>query len=153
MRGVFYYPIRRQRSSPRLANKAGVMTKAVGRFDATAPDDPVSHLGRLHVLATAVQDVSIHGYRQCASRLSHCQSHCAFQSRFSTEVSDSGALRLGSMASAVRPVKGKPHHCGGALRTLWRCWDGDDVFLVVLHRVFKIARLLSRTCDRAHGWL
>ena len=78
MRGVFYCPIRRQRSSPRLANKAGVMTKAVGRFDATAPDDPVSHLGRLHFLATAVQDVSIDGYWQCASRLSHCRIALGF---------------------------------------------------------------------------
>ena len=78
MRGVFYSPIRRQRSSPRLANKAGVMTKAVGRFDATAPDDPVSHLGRLHFLATAVQNVSIDGYWQCASRLSHCRIALGF---------------------------------------------------------------------------
>lgn len=78
MRGVFYCPIRRQRSSPRLANKVGVMTKAVGRFDATAPDDPVSHLGRLHFLATAVQDVSIDGYRQCARRLPHCRIALGF---------------------------------------------------------------------------
>ena len=46
------------------------MTNVVGRFDAAAPNDPVSHLGRLHFLATASQNVSIAGYRQCASRLS-----------------------------------------------------------------------------------
>ena len=40
-------------------NKAGVTTKAVGRFYATAPCDPVSHLGRFQLLATAVQLVSI----------------------------------------------------------------------------------------------
>ena len=40
-------------------NKAGVTTKAVGRFYATAPNDLVSNLGRPQLLATAVQLVSI----------------------------------------------------------------------------------------------
>ena len=41
-------------------NKAGVTTKAVGRFYATAPNDLAYHLGRSQLLATVVQLVSIH---------------------------------------------------------------------------------------------
>ena len=45
---------------------------------------------------------------------------------------------------------GKPHHRGGALGTLWRWWNGDDVFLVVLHRDFTIARLVVWGCALDH---
>ena len=46
---------------------------------------------------------------------------------------------------------GKPHHRGGALGYLWRWWGGDDVFLVVLHRDFTIARLMDWACVLGHG--
>jgi len=45
---------------------------------------------------------------------------------------------------------GKPHHRGGALGTLWRWWNGDDVFLIVLHRDFTIARLVVWSCALDH---
>ena len=77
------------------------MTNVVGCFDAAAPNDPVSHLGRLHFLATASQNVSIAGYRQCASRLS--------KSRI--------ALSFPKLRYTLN--KGKPHHRGGALGYLW----------------------------------
>ncbi len=54
--------------------------------------------------------------------------------------------RAGRIAASVHQrcglTIGKPHHRGGALGYLWRCWNGDDVFLVVLHRVFTLAWLL-----------
>ena len=56
-------------------NKAGVTTKAVGRFYATAPNDLVSNLGRPQLLATAVQLVSIHPEIFVAFRMSSADDH------------------------------------------------------------------------------
>ena len=116
----------------------------VPRFNHLPEDLTYLFLHRVAVLGRATPKPISHGVIEVADREGGHGAELGSSAVIAVNASDAhgSGLSAGLLGGCPGCPMGKPYHRGGAFKYLWRWWNGDDVFLVVLHRDFTVAWLM-----------